>query len=92
MKQNNVNGVVEEGAQIQPLIYPTQPVGEDEEDKGLGPSLSTTTASSETSLPVCTLTSEYCLSRSLLRQLNTLVRVAAKVHAGIKHGSQSEYS
>ncbi|XP_053510069.1 hematopoietic death receptor isoform X2 [Ictalurus furcatus] len=72
VKQNNVNGVVEEGAQIQPLICPTQPVGEDEEDKGLGPSLSTTTASSETSLPMCTLTSEYCLSRSLPQQLNTL--------------------
>ncbi|XP_026795400.3 hematopoietic death receptor isoform X1 [Pangasianodon hypophthalmus] len=70
-KQNAVNGTLEEGAQIL-----TQPVGEDmaedEEDKGLGPSLPNTTASSQTSLPVCTLTSEYCLSRSLPQPLNTL--------------------
>lgn len=79
--QNRENGTREEEAQIQPFLFQTLPVGqdmvEDEEDKGLGPSLPNTTASSQTSLPAFALSSEYCLSRSLPQQLNTPVRVTA---------------
>lgn len=91
VKQDSGNDAPGEAAPIHPFLCQTQPVGEDmvedEEDKGLGPSLPNTTASSQTSLPVCALTSEYRQSHSLPQQLNTLVRVTAPVHAGIKHGS-----
>lgn len=85
-----------ERVQVQSFLCQTQLMGEDvledEEDKGLGPSLPSTMASSQTSLPVCALTSEYCQGRSLPLQLNTLVRGVAPVHAGIKHSSQSAFS
>lgn len=93
-KQIENNGTLEDGAQIQPFISLCQTVGEDkvedDEDKGLGPSLSTTTASSQASLTVCPLTSEHCLGHLMLQQLNTLVRFAALVQAGIKHRLKSE--
>ncbi|XP_026997200.1 hematopoietic death receptor isoform X1 [Tachysurus fulvidraco] len=75
-KQIGNNGTLEDGAQSQPFITLCQMVGEDkvedDEDKGLGPSLSTTTASSQASLTVCPLTSEHCLGHLTLQQLNTL--------------------
>lgn len=93
----NVTGVnCAERVQVQSFPCQTLLMGEDiledEEDKGLGPSLPSTMASSQTSLPVCALTIEYRQGRSLPLQLNALVRIVAPVHAGIKHGSHSGYS
>lgn len=85
VKQTGNNGSLEDGAQHHPFITLTQMVGEGTvEDEGLGKSLSSTTASSQSSLTVCPLTSEPGLSHLMLQQLNTLVRVAALVQAGIK--------
>ncbi|KAK3539169.1 hypothetical protein QTP86_027604 [Hemibagrus guttatus] len=75
----------DDGAQSLPFISVIQTVGEGTvEDEGLGPSLSSTTASSQSSLSACPLTSEPCLSHLMLQQINPLVRVAALVQAGIK--------
>ncbi|XP_058230912.1 hematopoietic death receptor isoform X2 [Hemibagrus wyckioides] len=73
VKQTGKNGSLEDGAQSQPFITLTQMVGEGTvEDEGLGKSLSSTTASSQSSLTVCPLTSEPGLSHLMLQQLNTL--------------------
>ncbi|KAF5899110.1 tumor necrosis factor receptor superfamily member 10B-like isoform X2, partial [Clarias magur] len=76
VKQNSINGTLEEGAQMQPFLCPTQLVGkdtvEDEEDKGLGSSLPNTTASSQTSLPVCAMSNVCSFSHSLPQRLNAL--------------------
>ncbi|KAM9446511.1 hematopoietic death receptor isoform 1-T1 [Clarias gariepinus] len=76
VKQNSMNCTLEEGAQTQPFLCLTQSVGkdtvEDEEDKGLGSSLPNTTASSQTSLPVCAMSNVCSFSHSLPQQLNNL--------------------
>ncbi|KAI4885665.1 hypothetical protein NFI96_026597, partial [Prochilodus magdalenae] len=78
-RENGLNAALEDSIQIQPFIIPSQPVGawtpvcvdlEEEEDRGLGDSLPTTTTSSQNSLCVRVQASEPCpasCSPALLR-------------------------
>ncbi|XP_036454619.1 hematopoietic death receptor isoform X2 [Colossoma macropomum] len=74
MRQNGLNEALEDGVPLQPFIVqsPSQPVGAwtpvcvdlvEEEDRGLGDSLPTTTTSSQNSLCVCVQPSEPCPAR-----------------------------
>ncbi|XP_062873961.1 hematopoietic death receptor [Trichomycterus rosablanca] len=60
--QNRINSALEEREDDQPFLSVPQPVSDEEEDGGLGPSLPTTTASSQTSLPVCAQASDAGLA------------------------------